>query len=424
MTHISTSRQSSSFALPQLGGNSRLTAGFAPFAGILIGYLAWNAEVAPVAATLLPLAVLACSTRIAVFLLALGYHATTVRGLAEFAANYFGGDLFLGALLWLLLAAASAVGWIVFWKPSGSSLSRSTLVVLGMLLTLLPPFASVMPGHPLIGWGYLLPGWGWTGVFTAIGASFALIYWTAASGRYLRHLIAGALLASIVSITLDTTGAELRSSEVRGVSTSLGKPPADDAQMIDRIESVRQLVLSLTRENEAGQILLFPETTLGTLDAAYAPILKSAIQRPLYDAQASAIIGWELLDGARSKNMVTLFRPDGSVDHAVQRHPALVSMWRPWSESMHFPMSFGKTNHIALNETTVGALLVCYEEFIPLMFLLDEARGEHDVALIVSNSWASVISSFPEVQRLHSLGMLKLFNRHFARAANYTAPNK
>lgn len=408
----------------QFGCNSFITPKASLFAGGILGYLAWSAEVAPVAAVLLPLAILSCSTRGAVFLVALGYHATAVRGLAEFAANFYGGDLMIGALLWLLLAAASAIGWVLFWKKTGSAIVRSSLIVLSMLVTLMPPFASVMPGHPLIGWGYLLPGWGWVGVFASFGISFAVVYWSAKTGRALGHLIIGALLMSVLALTIDTTGVELQSNLVRGVSTSLGKPPADDAQMIDRIQSVRQLIQEHSHINEAGHILLFPETTLGTLDAGYAPILRASIQNPLYEAKASAIIGWELLDGVKSKNMVTLFRPDGSVEHAMQRHPALVSMWRPWSETMHFPMSFSKVNRLELNEKYVGALVVCYEEFIPLMFLLDEARGDHNIALIISNSWASVHSSFPEVQRLHSLGMLKLFNRGFARAANFSTADK
>lgn len=137
-------------------------------AGGVIGVMAWGIDRTPLVAVLIPYLVYASRNRASVFFLTFGYHLAVVRFLPAYVANWFGNDLY-GLATWLSLGFVCAVAWILFWTASNRPVRVAISCALTFIVTLMPPIALVMPGHPLVAWGFIAEGLGWFGVVLALG---------------------------------------------------------------------------------------------------------------------------------------------------------------------------------------------------------------------------------------------------------------
>ncbi|MEQ6436303.1 hypothetical protein V8Z74_14915 [Comamonas sp. w2-DMI] len=363
--------------------------------------------------------------RAGVYTYAFGYHGATVYGLMGFAASWFDNSLLMGALAWSGIALLASLVWPLLSKGSCTStpVRAGVGVALGLLIGLLPPFALVLDGHPVVAWGYILKGWGFFGVATAIaltGFAAALVYST--RGWVLqRYAIAACLLLITAAGAVQEVPTYRAVEGVVGLDTHFGKPPANDDEQVERYSAIKDLLLKSIGQGGDGEharVLVLPENSLNLDDPALTFLVESKVLRPLKKAGKSAVVGKLALGQDGYLNQAALIE-DGQIRATVdQRQPALLSMWRPWNAE-HFPMDWRRDTAMQIGSGMVGRIMVCYEEYIPVLFMLDELRGGHDLSVIISSNWSATDRRLPEIQRLHSLGMAKMFDRAVVRAVNY-----
>ena len=63
-------------------------------------------------------------------------------------------------------------------------------------------------------------------------------------------------------------------------------------------------------------------------------------------------------------------------------------------------------------------MIFCYEEYIPVLSLLNEALDDHQIVVVMSNTWADKIGLNSKIQNRHSEGMALLFGRKLIKAEN------
>lgn len=395
--------------------------------GALIGLFAWHLGNAPVAAIAFPFLFPLMRGRRGVYIYALGYHLAVVYGLMGFAATWFNDSQVMGAVAWFSLGLLASVVWPIFIAGSSqnSPVKSALQVCAGMLCSLLPPFALVLDGQPIVAWGYILPGWGFAGVafafcFTALVCAF--MTWVRTAG-YRVYAITGLLLQLIALGLLLPEQDYAKPSGVIGIDTYLGKPPTNDDEHVERFSEIRKII---TRSNTSvrlkggASVIVLPENTLNLDDAALDFMIASDVLRPLKRVEKDAVIGKLGYENGQYLNQA-VFISNGAIKQTVnQRQPAMLSMWRPWSKE-HFSLDWSRDTKIDLGNGLVGRVLFCYEEYIPALFMLDELRGGHAMEIIISSNWSASDPRLPEVQRLHSLGMSKLFARPVVRSVNYAA---
>ena len=63
-------------------------------------------------------------------------------------------------------------------------------------------------------------------------------------------------------------------------------------------------------------------------------------------------------------------------------------------------------------------MIFCYEEYIPLLSLINEALDAHNIVVVMANTWASKDVLGATIQAQHSEGIAKLFGKRLLRAEN------
>ena len=395
--------------------------------GALIGLVAWHWSNAPIAAIAFPFLFPLMRGRRGVYIYALGYHLAAVYGLMGFASTWFNDSLVMGAVAWFCLGLLASLVWPIFISGRAQNLPvKSALqVCAGMLCSLIPPFALVLDGQPLSAWGFILPGWGFAGVvfaFCCTGVVCAFMTWVKKAGY--RVYASAALLCQLFALGLLMPAQDYaKPAGVIGIDTYFGKPPSNDGEHVERFAEIRKII-SKTNTSErhiaGASVIVLPENTLNLDDPALDFMITSDVLRPLKRVEKAAVIGKLGYENGQYLNQA-VFISNGAIKQTVnQRQPAMLSMWRPWSKE-HFTLDWSRDTKIDLGNGLVGRVLFCYEEYIPALFMLDELRGGHAMEIIISSNWSASDPRLPEVQRLHSLGMSKLFARPVVRAVNYAA---
>lgn len=365
--------------------------------------------------------------RLGVYLYAFAYHAMTVYGLMGFAAGWFNDSLLMGVISWFGLSMLGSLVWSVFNRGSVENSLWKTVrgVLLSLVVSLLPPFAYFIAGHSLVAWGFILQGWGFVGVAVALGLTVAM---AAGLSKWRSTAIARSVCALVVTLLL-IAGAVTPYQDFQtpqgivGMDTYYGAPPQNDDQHVERFAAVKAQINDAVAPGgvaESAQVIVLPENTMNVDDPALDFMVRSEVLLPLSYAQKSAVVGKMAQTNDGYKNQAALLS-DGVIGETVdQRQPAMLSMWRPWAKE-HFPLDWTRDSALTLADGRVGRVLICYEEYIPAIFLIDELAGGHDMAIILSSNWSATTQRLPEVQRMHSLGMSKLFGREAVRAVNYPA---
>ena len=318
------------------------------------------------------------------------------------------------------------VVWAVAWTKRTGKIELAVRALGVFVVLLFPPIGALSPGHPIVGWGFFLEGWGWLGVAAAMGgtvcSALAVRVW---SWRLLApFLLVSSCVLFIMSVE-QSRDAGVAAGPVYAVNTRFGKPPLNDEQMLDRYERVGKVVRQLAATADGStEVLVFPETTLGTYDGTFAHLLQSEIIQPARQAGITVVMGMEVRNRAGERyNTVTAYYPDGSRATVAQRQPALVSMWAPWRKDGHYSADWFRQNHLALAPGIKAAITVCYEEFLPGLFLLSQWRERPQIAIALSNSWAAKSVDLPAIQKTHFEGMSRLFGLRMVRAENTSRAN-
>lgn len=385
-------------------------------AGTALGWAAWGEGRAPVLAILLPLAIALCRTRLQAFVLAGGYAIGVLRTTGVFSAGWFDNNPAVAVASVLAYAAVAGATWCIGWTASRSPGARAGWMALAWVLALAPPFALGMPGHPLVAAGYLAPGVGWAGVVLALAfAAFCGAVPVLAERVRLTHGVAGAaLLVSALGATgLLVAGAPAAPKGVHAHQTRWGKLESTE-QAIDRLQVMGR------QAAPDGTILSFwPEAILGRWDPAMHQVLDLEVLARARRAGRIEVVGMDIvLPGRRLLNGAVAFFPDGSTQTVVARQPAPMSLWRPWRSSDTFLADWRASNVLTLGPDERAAVIFCYEEYLPALYLLNELRGRPTMYVALANTWAARDRTAAAIQTWHSLGMARLFGRAYVKAEN------
>lgn len=388
--------------------------------GACLGWAAWGEGRTALLALAMPLCLSLMCSRLNVYVFAAGYHLAALRGSVIFIGAWF-DSIWMGLFAWSVFGIVGAMPWaLAWWVQAGKRWTCVASVLAGFLLSLLPFFAVLQGGHPLYGWGNALEGMGWIGIILALGIT-GLFAWLPKIERVktLTVLIPALLVVSWTQPRLEMRGA----GQVQAVPTQFGEPPSSDRSTVDRYLKLEEIIKGVGRRlNEDGLILLFPETTLGAYDSSFG-FNHRMIKSTLEHIHVGAVVGREVTqeDGTRL-NQALYLSPSGAEQIVNQSNPALLSMWAPWRKD-RFTIDWTRDNRLYFDGGAVARVVICYEEFLPFIFLRDEWRGGHDVVLAMANAWPTSDVTLSAVQIAHTEGMAKLFGRKVVRSEN-RPPNK
>lgn len=393
---------------------------FATILGAALGWAAWGEGRAPALAALLPLLVALCRSRSQAFLLGLGYTVALLRHTAAFIGSWFDDSLLVGTAAVLTYGLISGAVWCLGWSSSQCPWRKSIALGFAWIVAVLPPATVGLPGHPLIAWGTITPGWGWAGVGLALLTPAGLVWWLTEHRQRPRLVIGvvGSLAIGLAVIgALRYVPASSYGPATVAVSTAWGKLSGED-DVLRRVASMGQMSRQLDQQDKPVTVI-WPESILGNYDPVLYPVLDIELLATARSAGQTQIIGMDLPSQSKLyENAAVAFYPDGRTARAVARQPAPLSLWRPWRRTDTFVADWTASNMLTLGNTLQAAFIFCYEEYLPVLYLMNEAQGRVDLYVALSNTWAAQSPVAAEIQTQHSLGMARLFGRPYVKAEN------
>lgn len=394
--------------------------------GFAFGFAAWGEGRAPSLVILFPLLVAVLPRRLLSGAFAFGYVLALLRALPEFASSWFENDTLVGWLITVGYAITSGFVWSMGWGPANDSANtlfgRQMYRVGGMslawLMSLIPPFAIFVPGHPVIGWGYVTPGTGWFGVAASLFVPMLLVVgWSNFNDQTGARFGTLAVLTVALGMHGLNTPPQIASAfdSTAAVSTNWGKTSTIEAGL-QNIERIGAFVR--TNDINGSSTFIWPESILGVYDHALSSVLNIEVLKPAKERNETQIIGMDLLgqDG-KYKSIAVAYYPDGRTAVAQSRQPVPVALWRPWAKASYVS-DWHASNHLTLANGQQISIIFCYEEYIPGLFLLSQAMDKPDFYAAMSNTWASTGTTAASIQTAHSAGIARLFGVSLVKAEN------
>lgn len=384
-------------------------------AGAVLGVTAWGEGRVPVLALSLPVLVMFSRSRAQAFCVAFGYVIGTLRYIAAFVASWFNDNLVIGTLVVLAFATITSAVWCLGWTGSRRWPVR-LLAITGAWLLALAANTGV-PGHPLIAMGYVLPGTGWFGV----GLSLLGVPTLALAGARLlgteRLRIGSAATVLLVlagcGVLLSRQPPDGPARGVQGQVTHWGALRGEDDAL------TRMQWMGAAQPNPVAATVVWPESIIGRYDPSLYQVLDLEVLEPSRRAGRTQIIGMDIpLRGNRELNSAVAFYPDGRTATATARQPAPLSLWRPWRETDTFVADWTAHNMLVVGQGDRAAVIFCYEEYMPVLYLLNEALDRPTMYLALANTWAAKDAGAAAIQTWHSWGMARLFGRTYIKAEN------
>jgi len=413
------------------------TPAYAPMAvALLVGFalavVAWGPGRTPALALLLPMLWAMAPSRLVAFVLTAAYHMGVVRFLPEFAGTWF-HSLAAGYGLWGAVGLLCGGAWALCWPKNGGSLRVVLSTAAVMLLSVIPPIGAVLPGHPLVGVGFLLPAAGWFGVcaffLLTVAGCWLVRSWL--PQRFAdRRWIGGVILIAVAALLwLDGATPDGDGGKVAGRVGALdsrwgGYPKRDSLEVMARIAQVGQASARLEGGEDGIDTLIFAESVLGVYDPSLYPVIELEVLRKTRQAGQTIVVGADLESGGKQLQKIAIvFRPDGSSSYVAARQSVPVSEWAPWARENHFPVDWLANSTVNIGGGITARIMFCYEEYLTGLHLLSELRGDHQLVVAMSNLWASENPLTSSVQASHTEGMARLFGRKWVRAVNLPRPS-
>lgn len=398
-------------------------------AGFLLAWLAWGPDRTPAIALLLPVIWLLARSRTSAWLLTTSYHLGVIRFLPDFAGRWFDSQL-IGWSFWFAMGALSGLAWAIAWTRRRDAFSVSASWFGVLFLTLLPPFAMVLPGHPLVALGFFVPGAGWVGVGAyVVVMCLLLILVSRTVGRptgikigYF-PLVAGVAIASVLFTVGDkpdpTAGKVV--GKIGALQTHWGGfPKRDSLEVMQRIEKIGRASRSLVGGEGEISTLVLAESVLGVYDPSLYPVLDLEVLKDMRAAGQNLLVGADIF---ASKNVLQkaalAFRSDGSSGYVVARQPVPVAEWAPWGQAPTYDLDWTAVSVLNIGGGARARIMFCYEEYIPMLHLISEAREDQNMVVGMANLWAASDPLANQIQAAHTEGMAKLFRRPWLRAVNF-----
>lgn len=389
--------------------------------GAALGVAAWGEGRVPALALALPVLIVASRTRLQAFFVAAGYAMAVLRYTASFIASWFDNNLLIGASALAAYALVSGAAWCIGWSRSERVEWRMGAITLAWLLSVLPPATVAVPGHPVIAAGYLFPGTGWIGA-TATWMLPLLVVWGGSrrwvSPAWAKAVVFAGMLGSLglAGVLLNGLPGNSPASASRGVvaqHTAWGYLGGQD-EALDRLQRMGSVPVP-----DTTLTVIWPESIIGRYEPAMFRVLDLELLGPARRAGRTHVVGMDVpMNGNLLLNAAVAFYPDRTTATAVARQPAPLSLWRPWRSTDTFVADWRANNMLNLGQGDRAAVIFCYEEYLPALYLLNEALDSPTVYVALTNTWAAREPGAAAIQTLHSLGMARLFGRPYIKAEN------
>jgi hypothetical protein len=184
---------------------------------------------------------------------------------------------------------------------------------------------------------------------------------------------------------------------------------------------MRRTVLSLpeaekSESNLAPDLYVWPESTIGSYHRGVQTLLKVEVLGAAQKKGQAHVIGLDFPVKKQHLNAALAFVPDGTEKLVVARQPAPAALWRPWSDQTYV-RNWMADSHLEFEGKRL-AFTFCYEEYIPILYLLNEWRYRPTVSVVMANTWAARNPEMAAIQTAHSKWMAKLFSRPYVKAEN------
>ncbi len=315
--------------------------------------------------------------------MAAAYYAGALIDVAALPTRFFEipgpAGMSAGAAAWLTWSAALAAVQAIAWQRVPSR--RWAGVMLGMLMTAIPPAGWFAVASPLNAIGYWFPGAGWLGL--ALG--LAAVAWLAnlpAISAMRPHVTAG-LGASLVLVSAacwTTFEAPVSPADIVALDLKLGAAAASTEARWDRIRNVGE---SVEHAPHDAAVLVLPEMAIDELSANTLYWMGEALATAGARGQG-LLVGAGRREDSGWRNGAAWWPPGAPAPAWISgRIPMPVGMWRPGSAG--FIASAGTAPVIWLGSRK-ATLAICYEDLLPWTNL--QAFWEvPDVHISISSLW-------------------------------------
>lgn len=401
--------------------NRRLTSWtLAAALGFSLAVLAWGPGRSAMLAAIVPLVVALAATRTQAFLIGAFYVLGVGRERPELISAWYDSNIYVGLGFVALVASLGGLGWALCWSSSEKPWRKALACVVGWVAVLVPPIGALAPGNPIVGWGYITPGWAWAGVAMSVIAPAAVMWEVTRRNEKRRHsaIWVSCLGGVLVAASFTYVPVESRFvADIVGVNTNWGVS-RDPYEIINRVERIGRTTKALADQNLASAIV-FPESILQTYEPALFPVLNIEVLSDAAKAGQTIVLGVDLpTKEGNFQNAALAFYPDGKTATAVARQPVPVALWKPWETSGSFLTDWTANNMLTLRDGIRARVIFCYEEYFPILSLINEAKDEHQLVIVMTNLWAAKHQLSFDIQGRHSEGMSRLFARKLIRAEN------
>lgn len=397
-------------------------------AGWCLGLLAWGEGRWPAVAVMVPLFWILAPTRWFAGAVGAAYAMATVRFLPALGGTWFASTA-VGYALWAAIGLISGGLFALCWPRKSTHARVIAACVILLLAGLL--LSVVVPGHAIVGWGYVLQGRGWFGV-AAMFVATAALGWGLRVGLPARWpgrgWVAWPLLAALV--VLVAVGAEKPDPKAGRVAGQVGSlntawgpyPEPGTMEVIRRVTKIGEATETLAGGEGRLVTVVFPEAIIGSYESSLFPVLENEIFYRTRQTGQTVVLGADVMIGrGLYQNAAIILRPDGTSSWIAARQSAPFGQWRPWSPEFHIPSDWLAPSVVALGAGVRARIMFCHEEYMPILHLLSEAREDHNLVIAISNLWAASDGVANTVQSAHTEGMARLFGRPWIRSVNSAA---
>lgn len=352
---------------------------------------------------------------------------------APWMVTSIGQGAIFGTTIWVAHGALLALPWALLHPHMAHRPKLALRAAAALALTLLvPPWALVQWGHPILAAGELFPGSGWAGLATAFALAAALA--VLARGAAPSWAVALVGFAAALALTSHV--------HYKAPAPAAGWVAVDTDRRTDRAEAcstaslaASTALMTLARQQLAAgaKVVVFPEGAAGiwTLCEAYwwrdvdalafdlgATVLVGALRPDCLDAATKCLGKDEAHRTSYSNSLIALGAAAGIINARV---PIPFLSWHPWSPGGHVRGSSGHGLHTVRGRQ--AAVLFCYEEMIPSLALATFIGPRPDVLVAVANHWwARPGMTRPATQARFSQTLARLFGVPLLRATNLPGP--
>lgn len=340
-------------------------------------------------------------SRVGAAVIAAAYFLGASRGLPEGVSIFFGSDIILGLVLWLVASAAFVGVHAACWTGRSGWHAPVRYLIANVLMSL-PPLGIVGWANPLTAAGIVLPGWGW------LGLAMTLVLLMVATTKFRWPAVAVAGVLSIASVTSWEEPAS--PSGWKGVDTGFAGGREQYADYEQQRATTRLVQADAAAD---ASVVILPESAFGI----WTPTTEALWKRSLAGVPITVVGGGVVLLDDGYENVMIALTSEGSEIVYRQRMPVPVSMWQPWSTGGAAADFFG--NAVVELSGVRAAILLCYEQLL-VWPVLQSLVMRPDIMVATGNAWWTGSTSILPIQRAASVAWARLFNLPLTMA--YNAP--